>query len=175
MIIDNSKEEKTQKQIDELLQKLQTWEDIDPHFMNDDLKELRHKVMHIHLRLEISLEILINDFLAEPFNKHPIKFSEKLILSNKLKFIFGNMDFLKKLKALQDAEKINKSTFKLLVKVNDVRKYFSHPLTYQDKLEEYKQPEKYLEILRLLVNAYTNFDQMFAIRRAFKELKIDLG
>ena len=43
-----------QAELDELLAKLQGWEDEDPSYLSDDMKELRHHVVIYRAKMEIS-------------------------------------------------------------------------------------------------------------------------
>ena len=72
-------------------------------------------------------------------------------------------------------KKIGLDTAKKLYKVNDLRKYFSHPLTYHKKIRELEDPEKYLAALRILEDAYEDFNKMFAIKRALEIVKKEKG
>lgn len=73
--------------------------------------------------------------------------------------IFENMEFYSKLKAIQSLKLLPNTLVSLASMVNDHRKYFSHPATYRNEINEYKKPEKQLETLRDLVKALEAFDK----------------
>ena len=98
-------DEKIQEEIDKLLRKIQTWEDTDPMYLAPTLKELRHKVMHVHLRMEISMEIIIGDYLVSPYSKYNPHTEDGYIFRYNLRNVIDSMDFIKKLKVLEDAKK----------------------------------------------------------------------
>src|SRR4051812_17004654 len=126
MRLDPQKDKKILEEIKGLLSGLQSAEDTDPYYMDADLKELRNKVMYVHLRIEASLEIIIGDLLLEPFAKYKVKNENKQLF----RFYLGNtieaMDYVKKLTVLQEAGRLQKSTTNKFHKVNYLRIRFSH-------------------------------------------------
>jgi hypothetical protein len=160
---------KVEKEIEELLKKLQGWEDIDPLYLGKSLKELRHKIIQVHARLEISVDIVIGDYILTAFN--PKLPDPQLNFRHKLNDILSTMDFAKKVAILKDVGRIQPDTVSKLYKVNDLRKYFAHPLTYYNKTREYKDSVKYLEALKSLVEAYEEFEQLFVIKAALRQLQ----
>ena len=69
-----------EQEIEELLNKLQTAEDVDPLYTDEETKEIRHKILHIHARVEVSLEILIANHLLSTVDN--IKGSTTVFLQN---------------------------------------------------------------------------------------------
>lgn len=126
---------------------LQTREDTDPAFLPDELKELRHKIMYVHLRVEQTIQIILaqNIFRLEFKKKNAPIIVEHF---RRITPIFDSMEFYSKIKAIQALNLLPKELVKLILKVNDHRKYFSHPAVYQDKISEYKKPVKQLTTLK---------------------------
>jgi len=147
-----------QNQIKEIKEKLQNREDGDPAYLDDDLKELRHWVMYTHLRVEQTLQIILghNIFKLDLKEKNLVKIVENF---RKLMPIFDNMEFYSKVKAIQKLNLLPKEMIPLILKINDYRKYFSHPATYGETINEYKDEQKKLQILRDLLSALEQLDE----------------
>ncbi len=61
-----------EEEINQLKQALQTAEDVDPLFMDSDLKELRHFVFFTHARMEESVGLMLTkDNLKDQIPQYP--------------------------------------------------------------------------------------------------------
>src|SRR5688500_6422503 len=98
---DSQEDKEINEKIEILSPGLQSAEDTDPYYMHPDLKELRIKVMYVHLRIESSLEIMIGDFLLEPFEKYKVKNEDKQLFRLYLRNTIESMDYFKKIIVLQ--------------------------------------------------------------------------
>jgi hypothetical protein len=162
--------ENVKKEIERLHGLIQGWEDTDPAFLQFDLKELRHKIMYVHLRIEASLNILIGDYVSEAF----IAFvkGEKLngyktslqMFRWDLQKLLDEMDFAKKVKVALKTNKIDKKTQGRLFKVNDLRVIFSHPQAHQEEIQAFREQTKHLEALEILVAGFEAINAIFAER-----------
>lgn len=159
-----------QEEINSLLKLIQDWEDTDPAFLQNDLKELRHKIMYVHLRIEASLEILIGDYISEAF----IAFLQGKGISDfktasytfrwDLQTLFDEMDFAKKVNIAMKIKKVDKDIKGKLFKVNDLRVIFSHPQAHQNEIQAFRNHQKYLETLKILVDGYKTINSVFIER-----------
>jgi len=138
-----------QTQIKEIKEKLQDREDTDPAYLPDDIKDLRHFVMYTHLRVEQTIQIILghNIINLEFKEENLVKIVESF---KKIIPIFDNMEFYPKIKAIQKLGLLPETLIPLILKVNDHRKYFSHPATYGDIISEYRNEEKQLQTLKEL-------------------------
>lgn len=147
-----------QVQIDQIKEKLQNREDTDPAYLQEDLKDLRHWVMYTHLRVEQTLQIILghNLFRLDFKEKNLVKIVENF---RKLMPIFDNMEFYPKVKAIQKLSLLPENMISLILRVNDYRKYFSHPATYGEIINEYKDEQKQLQILKDLQSVLEQLDE----------------
>jgi hypothetical protein len=145
---------------------LQDREDTDPAFLSNDIKEIRHRIMYTHLRVEQTLQIIIaNNIFRLEFKKK----NAPTIVENfeRIAPIFDNMEFYAKVKSIQALNLLPKKIIYLVSKVNDYRKYFSHPATYQNTIKEYKKPEIQLGILKDLVKILSELDKYIVDNKLF--------
>lgn len=158
------------KDIQKLLNKLQNWEDIDPLYTDEATKEVRHKIFHVHARTEISLEILLANHLLVSVDNKSVSNEERLKFRRRFTQMFANIDFAKKVKAVQDANLLEGRLIGKIYKVNELRLVFSHPSAYQDKIREYRgNPEKELATLRILQEVYEGLNEVFAKKMGMTE------
>jgi len=154
----NMSKSSIQKQIARYHHLLQTREDTDPAYLPAELKELRHRIMYVHLRVEQTIQVV----LAQNIFRLKLKKKEAPIIVEHFKRIapiFDNMEFYPKIKAIQALGLMSSKLINLILKINDHRKYFSHPAAYQDKINEYRKPEKQLSTLKELHKALTELDK----------------
>ncbi len=157
-----------QDQIEDIKRQLQNREDTDPGYLTEDLKELRHWVMYTHLRVEQTLQVI----LGHNIFRLPLKTKNlPQIVENfkRIAPIFDNMEFYPKVKAIQKLGLMPKDLVDLIMKVNDHRKYFSHPATYGDVIGEYKNPEKQLQTLKELKSALEKLDKYITDNKLYVE------
>lgn len=156
---------KLDKEIEDLKSKLQDCEDIDPIYMDEETKEIRHKIFHIHERTEILLEIFLANHLLIAIDNSSVTTEERFEFKQRFNQIIANTDFSKKVKSVEEAGLLNGSLIGKLYKLNDLRKIFAHPSAYTDKISEYKDnPEKELETLKLLEDVYESLNEIYAKR-----------
>jgi hypothetical protein len=168
------KGKKKQAEINELLGKLQRWENDDLSFMTPRLKVLRHNVMNIHFRMEVWLELTIGEYLLVPILKHHPTGDDWVAFQLNVSQVIEGMDFVKKLSVMQKTERINTETANVLHKVNRYRVIFSHPASHLKEILELEMPDKYSEVLKTLVKAYETFDMLEAFNQRTKELEKEL-
>jgi hypothetical protein len=147
-----------QKRIKEIKEDLQNREDTDPAYLSEDMKELRHWVMYTHLRVEQTLQVILghNIFKLEFKKENLVQIIDNF---KKVYPIFDNMEFYPKVKVIQTLNLLPKDLISLILKVNDHRKYFSHPATYVDIINEYKNEEKQLQTLIELQQVLNELDK----------------
>lgn len=156
-------DQKLEKEIQNLKDQLQNSEDTDPAYMNEEMKELRHYVMYTHLRLEESLGSLITRNILDRFLPPDNVFTE----DHQSAFRAGTasmieVDYYRKVELAQANGQIDDRVRKLMEKVNNLRKYFSHPSKYYEKLQELKSDRgKYKEALSDLVAAHGEMNKIF--------------
>ena len=156
---------KLDKEIEDLKSKLQDWEDIDPIYMDEETKEIRHKIFHIHERTEILLEILLANHLLSAVDNIAVTNEERLEFRQRFTQVVANTDFSKKVKSVQEENLLNKVLIGKLYKLNDLRVIFAHPSAYIDKINEYRDnPTKELETFKLLEDIYESLNEVYAKR-----------
>lgn len=152
-----------EKEIQQLKDILQNYEDTDPAYMNEEMKELRHYVLYTHLRMEESLGHLITRHTLTPFLPADNNFSEQ----HQAAFRAGtasmiDVDYYRKVEQAQSIGEIDSNTRTLMEQVNNLRKYFSHPSKYWQKLQELKSDRnKYKEALQQLADAHKKMNEIF--------------
>lgn len=157
-------DEKLEEEILSLKNQLQYAEDVDPAYMDKEMKELRHYVMYTHLRMEESLGSLITRSILSPFLPKDNVFTEE----HQSAFRAGTatmieVDYYRKVQLAQTSGQIDDRVQKLMTKVNNLRLYFSHPSKYYEKLQELKlDREKYKEALSDLVTAHQEMNNISA-------------
>lgn len=157
-------DEKVEEEIQNLKDQLQNYEDTDPAYMSEEMKELRHYVMYTHLRMEESLGSLITRSILEPFLPQDNVFTEK----HQSAFRAGTasmieVDYYRKVQLAQASGQINNQVQTLMARVNNLRMYFSHPSKYYDKLQELKSDRgKYKEALEDLIAAHREMNKIFS-------------
>lgn len=152
-------------EIEKLLEKLESYEDVDPVYLHEDMRELRHRVMHIHQRLELSLDILIGDYIldeAETDIEEPEAYYK---FRAAMSFVLVRMDFLKKVEIAEQTGKLTNKEANKLRAVNTIRRNYSHPNAYAAQIYGYREPVKYLEVLKTLDEAYMMVNEIFRAKR----------
>jgi hypothetical protein len=145
-------------EIEKCCKRLQNKEDVDYNYLSTDLKELRHWIMYVHL----TVELVIQGIMAYNIFKIPCKKNNARRMINNFKRvipIFDNMEFYPKVKAIQALNLLPKDLVDLIFKINDHRKYFSHPATYGGEINKYKKPEKQLQTLKELEKVLSELDE----------------
>lgn len=161
MIIDpEAKERKLEEEIESMQKIIDQWEDIDPMYARDERRELRHQVMFVHARLETSLAILLGRYVLEPFDETVPQETRQLVMRRFHK-IAGSMEFAPKVNLAQELNLISGQMKSKLFAVNDLRKVFSHPASYEEKMQSFLEPESYKNALETLIDAYDFMNEIF--------------
>src|SRR5258708_2425658 len=120
-----------EEEIKQLKRNLQTAEDVDPLFMDLELKELRHFVIFTHARMEESVGLMITkDNLKDQIPQYPPHTPEQQSMIHA-----GTVSLIDKksyAEKVQDASTrstplLDESTRLALEKVNLLRNAFGHP------------------------------------------------
>lgn len=157
-------DQKLEEEIKILKNQLQDYEDTDPAYMDQEMKELRHLVFYTHLRMEESLGHLITRNILGPLLPSDNVSTEQ----HQTAFRAGTasmveVDYYCKVELAQSNGQIDDKVRILMEQVNNLRKYFSHPSKYGDRLRELKADRtKYKEALEQLVAAHKEMNQIFA-------------
>lgn len=157
-----SSEDQLEEQISSLKEMLQNYEDTDPAYMNQEMKELRHFVMYTHLRMEESLgHLLVRNQLAPLSAMNPPKEIYQAAFSSGTSIAI-EVDFARKVNLAQSYNQIDSQVGSMMFQVNELRKYFSHPSKYPGKLAELRgSRDKYKEALEQLANAHRAMNKTF--------------
>lgn len=150
-----------EEEIERLKHTLQTSEDIDPLFMDPELKELRHYILFTHARMEESVGLAITrDNLKDKIPAHPPYTPEQqsMIYAGTVSLI-EHKSYADK---VQDASTrfiplVDEQTKITLDRVNVLRNAFGHPSIpkFRDILTELKNDRsKYKEALEDLKKAH---------------------
>lgn len=142
--------------------KLQNYEDTDPAYMNEKMKELRHFTLYTHLRMEESLGYLLIRNQLEPLGSAtiPKETYQQAFASGTT--IAMEIDFARKVELAKSCGQIDKSVGSALYQVNDLRKWFSHPAKYYKILSEFRDEQsKYKNALGQLVQAHEKMNEVF--------------
>lgn len=158
-------DEKTEKEIQDLKELLQNYEDMDPAYMGEEMQKLRHFTMYTHLRMEESLGHLIVRNQLRPYYEptHRVESPQEY----RQAFSAGTtiaieVDFARKVNMAQDLGEIDKNVASLMFGVNEQRKWFAHPAKYQHKLQELKNNRTdYKAALEKLTTAHKEMNEVF--------------
>lgn len=153
--------DKLEKQIANLKARIQISEDTDTAYLVDELKELRHYVLYVHLRLESSIEILLATKLMSPIDKGS-DLAERALWLYHMNTLFKEIDFARKAKVAFKLKAISKNLKSKAFQVNDIRKWFAHPKEYHNEIQELRDEQKYVNALKKLVGALEELDKLFS-------------
>ena len=151
-----------ENEIQTLAKTLQNHEDIDPAYMNDEMKKLRHYTLYTHSRMEESLgHLLIKNQLAPLGSVSiPQETYQQVFASGTT--IAIEIDFARKVELARSCGQIDKVVSNALHEVNTLRKWFSHPSKYYEKLTELvRDRSNYKSKMELLVNAHSRMNDIF--------------
>ncbi len=155
-------DKKSEHEITSLKQRIETLEGFDPLYMGEELKDLHHKTTFVHTRLEESLgHLLVRNQLEPIRNLVPQEVYQQAFRSGTT--IATEVPFYKKVEMTVANKQIDGKLGNKIMDVNNTRKYFAHPVTYQDNLQEFKQNRlKYKQTLEGLSKAYDGMSAVFA-------------
>lgn len=155
------------KQIDSELVFLKEVIGNDSSNLSEDIQLLRSITMVIHLSIEALLENIIMYYLTEPFrigktHQQIIELTTCFAKSNlRVEKLITDMDFVKKVNFLEKVGIITKESKVKgkIMKVNELRVTFSHPLSHRNKLDLLRIDENYLIAIQSLREGYTSIDE----------------
>jgi hypothetical protein len=150
-----------EEEIKQLKESLQTAEDVDPLFMDPELKELRHFVLFTHARIEESIGLMLTrDNLKDQLPQYPPYTSEQQsrIYAGTVSLI-ENKTYADKIHAAgnRPIPLIDETTKHILDKVNLLRNAFAHPSIpkFRDILIGLNEDRvRYKEALKNLIDAH---------------------
>lgn len=150
-----------ESKIEQLKERLEDMEDVDPLYMGPDLQYLRHKVLFTHARLELSLDYLIVKGLTNHLIHKTTKL-EDMFTYRKAQKILGEISFAKKLELAKKLYQIKNPLYNKIRSVNKIRNKLSHAITNQDEIYKLKEPQKYIEVLETIVLTMDQMNKLFA-------------
>jgi hypothetical protein len=152
------------KQIAKLHLHLQGLEILDYDFMGESLQQVRHRVLFVHSVIERDLEYMLATEMQRPL----VEFGSLVPMDDRkndpgfmlnrlfIYYLLSDMDFKKKIGLAEQKKLIKNPLTGKLLKVNDLRVYFSHPSSHMNAIRELDVPEKHIEVLSSLVAAHTD-------------------
>lgn len=152
---------KLETEIQTLKDVLQTYEDTDPAYMSKEMKELHHFTSFTHMRMEESLGSLVIKNMLTPVSESVSQKTYQQVLFSGTS-IAVEIDFARKVDLAKTCGEIDADLGGLMHKVNDLRKWFSHPSKFNGKLDELKRDRgSYKNALSQLVNAHKRMNKIF--------------
>jgi hypothetical protein len=157
------------KQIESEITFLQAAIGDDPSNLSEELQLLRSLTMVIHFNIESYIENLIAHHVTEPFKKLVTNQEDSemkisfWISELRTENLITDMDFVKKVNFLEKVDIINKES-KIkgkLMKINDLRVMFSHPISHSKKIKLLEEEKNYLEALHSLRGGYISLSDYF--------------
>lgn len=158
----NTMEDELENEILSLKNTLQTYEDTDPAYMNEEMKKLRHYALYTHLRMEESIgHLLIRNQLAPLESASLSKEIYQQVFSSGTTVAI-EVDFARKVELARSCGQIDKTIGSMMHEVNDLRKWFSHPSKYQERLNELNNNRTaYRNALKQLVDSHREMNKIF--------------
>lgn len=155
-----AREQQIEQEIEDVNRTIDGWEDIDPLFMHKPIRDLRHRVMFVHARLETSLGILLGRYVMKPAKKIIPKETSQIMMT-KFHWIISDMEFARKVNVAEDFGLISGPVKSNLFAVNNLRLAFSHLVSHETELLEFLDNNNYLKALKKLVKAYEVMNDIF--------------
>lgn len=120
----------------------------------DLINTFRNAVMTIHRFTEIRLDYILTYHLSGKWypdleNKAKEKLRKKMI-------IFNRMEFYNKVMAVEEAGFFDGTQSNQILRINNIRNWFSHPSAYGGKIEQYKNIKKITEDLENIMDIYND-------------------
>ncbi|MBI3380258.1 hypothetical protein HY029_05885 [Candidatus Gottesmanbacteria bacterium] len=153
-------EKALKEEIHSLNEVIDRWEETDVGYLSDQLRDLRHRIMYVHLRLEASMELLIGIGLRLEWRRKPRTLQTTLFM-NKMSYLYEKMEFYNKLEVCEKMGLIVGKLKGQISKVNDHRKYFSHPASYIYEIRKYRDVTRYRDTLNELIVAFNGMTKIF--------------
>lgn len=126
----------------------------DNYSQGDDLQMLRHVVMFIHLKIEQLIESMLIGHITD-WKRKPYDVIQAALYIVRTEPIFNRMEYYNKADAAREMKLINDETFGKIMKVNDLRKWFSHPKAYHKQIKELDNKESIYKTLENLLKTFT--------------------
>lgn len=140
-----------EEEINTLKSTIASAEDTDPKYLHGQMRELRHAVLYVHMKLESFIDIAISHHL---FGKYTKNVMESAVEFLRLEPIIEDIDYTKKVMAALKVGAITEEQKSMFMRVNDYRKWFSHQKRYQAELDKiHRDRNEYKKALDILNNA----------------------
>lgn len=144
-----TEERRIEEEISELNEIIDYWENTNPIYMERQIRELRHRVMFVHTRLEASVGLLLGKYVIAPA-KDTLEKTTKQIMMTHFDNIVSETDFARKVAKAKEFGLISGTLLKKLHQVNRLRLIFSYPKSHDAETKEFLDRNTYLEALRKL-------------------------
>ena len=159
-------EERIEREISSLNRTIDNWEDTDFIFLQPELRELRHRIMYVHTRLEASVGLLLWKWITEP-GKGNVQRDIRVQMGSRFDAVVSETDFARKVSLAQELNLISGKMMSQLFAVNNLRLIFSHPKSHETEIRELLDRKEYLKALINLKAAYDGMNEIFtAFERA---------
>lgn len=159
----NNPQTELENEIQTIKGTLQNYEDTDPAYMNEEMKELRHYTLYTHLRMEESLGHLLVRSQLTPLGSAtvPKETYQQVFASGTT--IAIEIDFARKVELAKTCGQIDGTVGSMMYQVNNLRKWFSHPSKFQGKLDELRHDRgAYKVALEQLAGAHREMNNIFS-------------
>lgn len=133
----------------------------DPLYVDHRVRELRHRVMYVHARLEASLGILIWRWILESGRQHLPK-DIRQAMGSRFDMAIGEADFARKVTFAQENGLISGKMKDHLFAVNNLRVIFSHPKAHEVEITNFSDLQTHVKALRTLKNGLDEMNEVFA-------------
>ena len=136
-------------------------ENTDPAFLNNWLRQLRHRVFYIHSAIENGIEILIaKDIIPDITDPKSNEEAENLFAHRiKLYTLLQHLTFSRKLTFAFDRKLIPSNIKGKFQTINAIRNEFAHPDTY--KIKRYTDYKLTKDTLEKLVDGHEALQNLF--------------
>jgi hypothetical protein len=152
-----------QGQIKDLSKMILQWEIKQGERLKPNVRMLRERILFAHMRTEASMELFIT------FRIIGVKFhqTKKEELDNKLKLVLTQniverLGYYEKYELCQSFKLIDSTTLIYIRKLNEYRNKFAHEKNYKNKIKEYGDVNKQLELLQNIVKVFTGLSEEFS-------------
>lgn len=152
---------KIDKEISEINEIIDNWEDTDFIYMERHIRDLRHRIMYVHTRLESTVGILIGVYILAPV-KNTISKEIKQLIMTRFDKVVSETDFARKVTLAEELNLIPGSVKNNLFKVNHLRLIFSHPKSHEAEIKEFLIDKNYLEALKILRDSYDEMSKLIS-------------
>ena len=155
----NNNQSKIDKEISEINEIIDNWEDTDSIYMEEHIRELRHRIMYVHTRLESAVGVLIGVYVLAPAYDTFSEETSQLIMT-RFDNVISETDFARKVNLAEEFNLIPGTLKDKLFKVNSLRLIFSHPKSHEAEIKSFLDEETYLKALKTLRDAYNEMNTL---------------